>query len=232
MLILLTLFAAGLLHGLGPDHLAAIAALAGKSSQSRAGGTARRKLAWLGVRFGVGHVSTLLLLAGLAWALGRELPESWQRGLEQAGAVVLIFLGGWLLAEVFRRRIVAHSHPHEHDHAQEAHDHWHLHIGGRRHAAHRHPHLATLVGGLMGFSGARSLLLVVPVVAAESAVGALARIAAFGVGIVVSMAVAGWLAQALFWRAARTPAYARLLVSGTGALSAALGFYWLLRFSG
>ncbi len=228
MLILLTMFVVGALHGLGPDHLAAIAALTGKDIERRA---ARRELAWLGVRFGVGHVSTLLLLAGIGWALGRGLPDSWQRGLEQAGAVVLIFLGGWLLAEVFRRRVVAHSHPHEHDHAPGAHEHWHLHVGSAAHSAHRHPHLATLVGGLMGFSGARSLLLVVPVVLAESAGGALARIAAFGLGIVVSMAAAGWLAQALLSRLTRTPAYARLLVSCTGALSAALGVYWLARFS-
>jgi len=228
VLILLTMFAAGALHGLGPDHLAAIAALTGKEVEQRA---ARRELAWLGVRFGLGHVTTLLLLAAVAWTLGRGLPQGWQRGLEQAGAVVLIFLGGWLLAEVFRRRVVAHSHPHAHDHAPGAHQHWHLHVGRAAHAAHRHPHLASLVGGLMGFSGARSLLLVVPVVLAESAGGALARIAAFGLGIVVSMAAAGWLAQALFARAARAPAYSRLLVSCTGALSAALGFYWLVRFS-
>ena len=228
MFILLTMFAAGALHGLGPDHLAAITALTGKGIERRAG---RRETAWLGVRFGVGHVSTLLLLAGIGWVLGRGLPDSWQRGLEQAGAVALIFLGGWLVAEVFRRRVVAHSHPHSHDHAQGAHEHWHLHVGGAAHAAHRHPHLATMVGGLMGFSGARSLLLVAPVVMAESAGGAVARIAAFGLGIVVSMAAAGWLAQAAFARLARTPAYARLLVSSTGALSAAIGFYWLVRFS-
>jgi ABC-type nickel/cobalt efflux system permease component RcnA len=231
MLILLTLFAAGLLHGLGPDHLAALAALVGKSTQER---DARRRLAWLGVRFGLGHVTTLLLLAGVVWALGRNIPDGWQRGLEQAGAVVLIFLGGWLLAEVFRRRVVAHSHAHTHEHTHGAleHEHWHLHVGSKAHAAHRHPHLATVVGGLMGFSGARALLLAVPVVLAESAFDAAGRILAFGLGIVVSMALAGWLAHAAFSRLARTPAYARLLVSTTGVLSAALGFYWLIHFSG
>ncbi|MGH9811902.1 MAG: cytochrome c biogenesis protein CcdA [Candidatus Acidiferrales bacterium] len=230
MLILLTMFAAGLLHGLGPDHLAAIAALVSKNAT---GHNARRRLAWLGVRFGLGHVTTLLLLAGVVWSLGRNIPDGWQRGLEQAGAVVLIFLGGWLLAEVFRRRVVAHSHAHTHEHTHGAleHDHWHLHVGAKEHAAHRHPHLAMVVGGLMGFSGARALLLAVPVVLAQSAFDAAGRILAFGLGIVVSMALAGWLAHALFARLARTPAYARLLVSATGVLSAALGFYWLARFS-
>jgi len=228
MLILLTMFALGLLHGLGPDHLAAIAALVSKDAT---GQNARRRLAWLGVRFGLGHVTTLLLLAGVVGALGRNIPDGWQRGLEQAGAVVLIFLGGWLLAEVFRRRVVAHTHPHTHDHAPLEHAHWHLHVGAKEHAAHRHPHLALVVGGLMGFSGARALLLAVPVVLAESAFDAAGRIVAFGLGIVISMALAGWLAHAAFSRLARTPAYARLLVSATGVLSAALGFYWLARFA-
>jgi len=231
MLILLTLFTLGLLHGLGPDHLAALAALVSKDANEHA---ARRRLAWLGVRFGLGHVTTLLLLAGVVWALGRNIPDGWQRGLEQAGAVVLIFLGGWLLAEVFRRRVVAHSHAHSHEHSHGPleHDHWHLHVGSKAHAAHRHPHLAMVVGGLMGFSGARALLLAVPVVLAQSAFDAAGRILAFGLGIMVSMALAGWLAHAAFSRLARTPAYARLLVSATGLLSAALGFYWLARFSG
>ena len=44
----------------------------------------------------------------------------------------------------------------------------------------------------MGLSGARSLLLVVPVVMAGSAGSAVARIAAFGLGIVVAMAATGW----------------------------------------
>jgi ABC-type nickel/cobalt efflux system permease component RcnA len=230
MLILLTMFAAGLLHGLGPDHLAAIAALVSKDATEQ---NARRRLAWLGVRFGLGHATTLLLLAGVVWALGRNIPDGWQRGLEQAGALVLIFLGGWLLAEVFRRRVVAHTHAHthEHSHGPLEHEHWHMHVGSKAHAAHRHPHLAMVVGGLMGFSGARALLLAVPVVLAQSAFEAAGRILAFGLGIVVSMALAGWLAHALFARLARTPAYARLLVSATGVLSAALGFYWLARFS-
>lgn len=229
MFILLTMFAAGLLHGLGPDHLAAIAALVSKSAAER------RRLAWLGVRFGLGHVTALLLLAGVVWVLGRNIPDGWQRGLEQAGAVVLIFLGGWLLAEVFRRRVLAHTHTHahthDHSHSPLEHEHWHLHVGSKEHAAHRHPHLAMVVGGLMGFSGARALLLAVPLVLAESAGVAAGRILAFGLGIVVSMALAGWLAHAAFARLARTPGYARLLVSVTGVLSAALGFYWLARFS-
>lgn len=228
--LLLLLFGAGLVHGLGPDHLAAIAALASRGAAER---MRRRQAARLGLRFGLGHVTTLTLLAGVAWVLGRNLPDAWQRGLEQVGGVVLIFLGGWILAQALRRRVFVHSHPHEHTHdgRDREHRHPHIHLVGRLHGAHRHPHLPFLVGGLLGFSGAQSLLVALPVVVAGSLADALARIAAFGLGIVVSMALAGWAAQAAFARLAATPRYARLLVALTGTLSAALGVYWLARFA-
>ena len=68
LFVLFALFAAGVLHGLGPDHLAAIAALAGQGTGRQ---VERRELALLGLRFGIGHVSTLVLLAVVVWALGR-----------------------------------------------------------------------------------------------------------------------------------------------------------------
>lgn len=230
ILILLALFGAGLLHGLGPDHLAAIAALVGRGTGRR---VPPRELAWLGLRFGLGHVATLIVLAGAAWSLGRGLPDHWQRGMEQAGGVVLVFLGGWILAELLRRRLIVHTHTHTHEHKDQSHqhDHLHIHLGGRPHAVHAHPHLAWIVGGLLGFSGARSLLAALPIVVAGSVAVALTRTVAFGAGIVISMALAGWLASTVFSRTARSPAYARLIVGATGVLSSAVGLYWLARFA-
>jgi nickel/cobalt exporter len=224
----LALFTAGVLHGLGPDHLAAIAALVGRGTGRQ---IERRQLALLGLRFGLGHVTALVLLAVTVWALGRSVPDNWQRGLEQAGGVVLVLLGGWILAEVFRRRVVVHSHSHRHTQAEEEHEHVHIHLRGEHPRTHSHPHLATMVGGLLGFSGARALLVALPIVAAGSADSMAVRVVAFGAGIVVSMTLAGWLAQAALARAARTPAYARVVVGATGVLSSALGLYWLARFA-
>ena len=78
----------------------------------------------------------------------------------------------------------------------------------------------------MGLSGARALLTALPLVLAGSVAVVLTRALAFGVGIVVSMALAGWLAARLA-ALTRSPAYARLLVAFTGGVSAALGLYWL-----
>src|SRR5687767_7522016 len=49
---LLTIFAAGVLHGLGPDHLAAIS---GFGAATGAGAT---RLALFAIRFALGHVGT------------------------------------------------------------------------------------------------------------------------------------------------------------------------------
>ncbi len=227
MVFLWTMFLAGLLHGLGPDHLAALAALAGRERRvelenkerkevpgGRAGGN---RVAWLGVRFALGHVSALLLLAGGAWWLGRDLPAIWQQRLEQLGGLALVFVGGWLLVEVFRRRVILHEHAHEHPHTHghgygssiETHSHPHIHLKhlGTTQKAHRHPHPAWFLGGVMGLSGARALLTALPLV------------------------LAGWLAARLA-ALTRSPAYARLLVAFTGSVSAALGLYWLTLPSG
>jgi len=227
-LVFLALFAAGVLHGLGPDHLAALAALIGKN----AGPRAPRELAWLGLRFGFGHVGALLFLAVVAWALGATLSDPWQRALEKISGALLVFLGGWLLADVFRRRVVLHSHPHSHHHGEVEHEHPHIHLGAdeRSLARHGHPHLALAAGGLMGFSGARSLLVALPLVLAGSPGAALAGVAAFGLGIVVSMTAAGWLGHQAFARLGAA-GYARLLVGATGAVSAGLGLFWLARFA-
>jgi ABC-type nickel/cobalt efflux system permease component RcnA len=232
------MFLAGLLHGLGPDHLAAIAALAGRerraeveSGELPVGRTNRNRTAWLGVRFALGHVSALLLLAGGAWWLGRDLPPIWQTRLEQLGGLALVFVGGWLLAEVFRRRVTMHEHTHTHEHghgtgnAMETHSHPHIHLGTAR-KVHRHPHPAWFLGGVMGLSGARALLTALPLVLAGSVAVVLTRALAFGAGIVISMALAGWLVVRLAGFT-RSPAYARWLVAFTGGVSVVLGFYWL-----
>jgi ABC-type nickel/cobalt efflux system permease component RcnA len=223
MFVLLTMFVLGVLHGLGPDHLAAIATLVGRERRSRA----RRRVAWLGLRFGLGHVGALLLLAGFAWAAGRALPEHGQRLLEQWSGAVLVFVGGWTFIEAARGRVTLHSHGHGHAHPGGDHSHLHLHLGDP--ADHRHPHVEYLAGGLMGFSGAPALLAAMPVVFAGSFLAALGRVGAFGLGIVAAMAAAGWLAHEVAARAARTPAYGRWLAGVAGAACALLGVAWVLR---
>ena len=86
--------ALGFLHGLGADHLMAIAAL----SVGARGGDRRRvqraRALGVAVRFAIGHALLLALGAGALIVLGWSLPVVFERGGEMLGGMLLIVLGG------------------------------------------------------------------------------------------------------------------------------------------
>ena len=82
MLIIL-IFLAGVLHGFGPDHLAAITALSAVR-----GGT--RRLVFFSTRFAIGHAA-VIAAAGLAAHFGRGLlPQIWEARLDVAAGSLLL----------------------------------------------------------------------------------------------------------------------------------------------
>src|SRR5947208_640983 len=125
---MVTACAAGLLAGLlhvfaGPDHLAALAPL---SLQAR-------RRAWIvGLRWGIGHSSGVLLVAAVAFGLRRvvhlEAISGW--GERLVGATMIV-LGLWGLRSLFRERL--HAHPHHHESGD--HVHFHVHPSGSAHEA-------------------------------------------------------------------------------------------------
>src|SRR5688572_655551 len=124
-----SMLALGFLHGLGADHLMAIAAL----SLATPLGPARYARAFgLAVRFAVGHAVLLALGAGLVLFFGWQIPVRFEQGGEFVGGLLLIALGlvvGWM---TLSGRLYVHSHVHEAG-DQSAHRHWHLHWG-RQHS--------------------------------------------------------------------------------------------------
>ena len=153
------MLALGFLHGLGADHLMAIAAL----SLATPLGPARYARAFgLALRFAVGHAVLLALGAGLVLFFGWQIPVRFEQGGEFIGGCLLITLGlvvGWLTVS---GRLYVHAHVHESgDH--RAHSHWHLHFG-RQHS-HR-PSIHTVLPGVLGavfaVSGLRALILSLP----------------------------------------------------------------------
>src|SRR6187402_1530948 len=91
-----SMLALGFLHGLGADHLMAIAAL----SLATPLGPARYARAFgLALRFAVGHAVLLALGAGLVLFFGWQIPVRFEQGGEFIGGCLLIALGlavGWL----------------------------------------------------------------------------------------------------------------------------------------
>ena len=121
----------GLRHATDPDHLTAVSTLA--LGEERGG--ARRASA-LGLAWGLGHATTLVVIGLPVVLVDLALPEGVQRGLEAAVGVVIVALALRLL--VRWRRGYLHVHAHTHDGVTHAHP--HVHERAHDAAAHEHPH--------------------------------------------------------------------------------------------
>jgi nickel/cobalt exporter len=195
----------GVLHGLGPDHCAALASLAVR------GGGARHATA-VGFRFGLSHAAALSSLVLLAVVFGISVPAQLERGFEIFGGLLLLALGA---AALFSDGVELTLHRHEGASG------WHTHLSGARGAS--------WLGGLFAASGVRSLLLLVsPVLAgAQGWLSGVAFVVAFAIGVMVAMIACG-LMLALVQRALPLEGRAqRWLSRAVGLLSVALGVYWV-----
>ena len=212
-MLLLTALFLGFLHGLGPDHLMAIAAL---SLGSDARGSARRARAvGVAVRFAVGHAVLLAAGAGLIVAIGWAIPAPVERGGEMLGGALLIVMGIVTLQHLRRHSALNTQHPAlstEHSALSTA-----------------HSHLPTMIGAAFAVSSLRALAMLTPF---GSDLGTaplpllLGLIAVFAAGIMASMVLFGVaLAGVLSMRALQR------LGHGAGALvgvsSIVLGVAWL-----
>ena len=181
--ILLISLLLGLRHASDPDHLAAVTTLiASEQSQVRSAGL-------MGLLWGLGHGTTLVLVGLPLVLLNRYLPEVVGRIAEVAIGCIIILLAVRLLAR-WRRGLY---HIHVHSHGGETHRHVHSHAHDESHEhAHRVPRRTPLSSygvGLVhgiGGSGGLTLLLLSTIPDKLQATGALLLFAA---GTAVSMAL-------------------------------------------
>jgi hypothetical protein len=216
----------GFLHGLGADHLMAIAALS-LGTTGEAPAVQRARALGIAVRFAFGHALLLALGAGALIALGWSLPLVVERGGEVLGGVLLIVIGGFGLAGVFSGRLYGHTHRHGHEPAA----HWHLHLGRKDHhpLPSAHSHLPTIVGAAFAISSLRALTMLTPFgneVGAASLSTLLVLVATFGVGILLSMSLFG-VAFARFMSAAVAVRLGRAAAALMAVASIALGMFWI-----
>jgi nickel/cobalt transporter (NicO) family protein len=219
----------GFVHGLGADHLMAIAALSlGAAGESPA---LRRSRAFgVAVRFAVGHALLLAIGAGALIALGWSLPRIVERSGEMLGGSLLIALGGIGLWGVFSGRIYAHAH----QHGGEPRPHWHLHVSrsGKRHhpPASAHSHLPTILGAAFAVSSVRALTLLTPFggsLAGSTLPTLLTLIAVFAVGILLSMSLFG-VAFARLLSAAVAARLGQAAAALMAVASIGLGVFWMV----
>src|SRR5512141_2324167 len=106
---ILILFSLGVLHGVGPDHLAAITAY------GAAAGSDFRRVLFFAVRFALGH-ALVLGIAGIFAKFGSMLlPERWETGFDLIAASLLGLTGVVLLTGLLTGVIKLHTHHHHHD---------------------------------------------------------------------------------------------------------------------
>jgi hypothetical protein len=228
VLLLSSALCLGFLHGLGADHLMAIAALSvGTPGESPA--LQRARAFGVAVRFAVGHALLLALGAGALVALGWSLPIIVERGGEMLGGGLLVLLGAIGLWGASSGRVYGHSHPH----AQESLAHWHLHVGrvDRHPLPSTHSHLPTILGAAFAVSSLRALTLLTPFggsLAESTLPTLLTLIAVFAVGILISMSLFG-VAFARVLSAAVAARLGQAAAAIMAGASMALGVYWLVK---
>jgi cytochrome c biogenesis protein CcdA len=222
--VLLVSLALGLRHASDPDHLAAVTTLIASEEDGR--GT--KKAGSMGLSWGLGHGTSLVLIGLPLVLLGRYLPEPVQQAAESLIGVIIILLGVRLIVR-WRR---GHFHAHAHSHFGEpSHRHVHSH---ESYPSHEHTHnfpLRTplssygigLVHGIGG-SGGLTLLLLSTIPNPAQATWALLIFAA---GTAVSMAL---LSTAFGLATVKGPIGRNFerLAPALGALSLAFGTWYML----
>jgi nickel/cobalt exporter len=205
MFLLIAIFAAGLLHGIGPDHLAAITAF-GVAVENDF-----RKVVWFAVRFAGAH-AVVIAIAGVAGYFGRMLlPPALDSVFEIGGGGLLVLVGVAALIGLATGKLKVHEHMHMHHH--HPHKHLHVHVlpekaNGWNHehshqgTEHVHGGMAATLGVLFALGGTRSLIAVVPIAVAPTFIQTLLRIAVFVLGIIMSMVTYAFITQHIFERLA------------------------------
>ncbi len=177
----------GMQHAMEADHLAAVASMMADSR-------GRRSIIRHGVVWGLGHMATLSVFAGVVLLSRQAVSPALAEGLEIAVGVMLIGLGSNALYRLVRERI--HIHVHRHGDGQ-AHIHAHSHAGEsrpHRQLPHDHDHppgfplRSLLVGMMQGLAGS-AVLVVLAATALESPLEGLGYVLLFGLGSVLGMAL-------------------------------------------
>jgi cytochrome c biogenesis protein CcdA len=222
--VLLISLALGLRHASDPDHLAAVTTLIASEKEGR--GT--RKAGSMGLSWGMGHGTSLVLIGLPLVLLGRYLPGPVQQAAEALIGVIIILLAARLLSRW--RRGHFHTHAHGHD-GVPAHRHVHSHESD---SSHQHAHNVALrtplssygIGLVHGIGGSGGLTLLLlstipdPVQATEA-------LAIFTCGTAVSMAL---LSTAFGLAIARDPIARNFerFTPALGALSLVFGTWYML----
>ena len=214
----------GIRHALDPDHVVAVSTIVGEERNPL-------RSFWVGVSWGLGHTTTLLLIGLVIIALQLTIPDRLALFLEFMVGIMLVGLGLQVIYGFWKKRI----HQHVHGHAEDVHQHFHSHAESPNHSQQHHqskgigrPFLrkkSYFVGIVHGAAGSAALTLLV-LASIESPWAGLGYILLFGIGSVLSMGIMTiFISFPFVFSANRLPALNRIIQFSVGTLSILFGFF-------
>ena len=213
----------GIRHASDPDHLVAVTSLVA------ADGGDTRGASRLGIWWGAGH-ATMLLVIGLPLIFFKsELPAWLETGAEKAVGVVILLLAARVIAKWVRGDYRAAAHEHAHHHGNDAgHEHRrHLRRGDDGHA-HRHVRTSQQafgIGVLHGLAGTGAVVLLL-IAALPTQVEAAAALAVFAPMSILSMALCTSLFAWVLTRPIVEPVYRTVLIPALGMFALTFGAWY------
>ena len=122
----------GIRHAFDADHLVAVTTIVSEYKNPLRG-------IWVGVSWGLGHSTTLLLAGGALLLLHLHIPDRLALFFEFAVGLMLIVLGIQTFLSFRSHKVHVHAHTHSNDEGITPHEHFHTH---EETPDHNHPHLS------------------------------------------------------------------------------------------
>jgi len=209
-------------HSLDPDHVVAVSTIVSEYKNPL-------RSFWVGISWGLGHTTTLLIIGIVIIALRLTIPERMALLFEFAVGVMLVGLGIQVIYSFRKKKVHQHAHGHE----EEAHHHFHSHSKSPEHVPEHHnthgigkPFLrrkSYVIGLVHGVAGSAALTLLV-LASIESPIAGLVYILLFGLGSVLSMGIMTVIIGLPFvMSAGRLPNFNRTIQFAVGSLSILFG---------
>ena len=209
-------------HSLDPDHVVAVSTIVSEYKNPL-------RSFWVGISWGLGHTTTLLIIGIVIIALRLTIPERMALLFEFAVGVMLVGLGIQVIYSFRKKKVHQHAHGHE----EEAHHHFHSHSKSPEHVPEHHnthgigkPFLrrkSYVIGLVHGMAGSAALTFLV-LASIESPIAGLVYILLFGVGSVLSMGIMTVIIGLPFvMSAGRLPNLNRTIQFAVGSLSILFG---------
>ena len=209
-------------HSLDPDHVVAVSTIVSEYKNPL-------RSFWVGISWGLGHTTTLLIIGIVIIALRLTIPERMALLFEFAVGVMLVGLGIQVIYSFRKKKVHQHAHGHE----EEAHHHFHSHSKSPEHVPEHHnthgigkPFLrrkSYVIGLVHGMAGSAALTLLV-LASIESPIAGLVYILLFGLGSVLSMGIMTVIIGLPFViSAGRLPNLNRTIQFAVGSLSILFG---------